>query len=140
MKIARSARKKTATVIWIAIAVMLIYRGINGNWANIDSTTSRVLALVAAAILGGGKGIFVIAKSARRTAAYINSRPEQDWIWLSLRPILYFLVPLMIGMGWTLRHFCAESYPALVLAVYVGVGAALLTGIRGFFAPDQSPA
>ena len=94
--------------------------------------STKVWALLAALVLGGAKGWFVLRKSAVRTVRFIERRPERDWIWMSLHPVLYIMIPVMIGMGLALRHFWGAEYPALIVAVYVGIAAALVVGCAGF--------
>lgn len=131
MKISRRGRVRVATVLWLAVGTMLIARG----WpffAAIASTQGKVITLAIALAVGIGKGLFVLSRSAARTAGFIRRRPEQDWFWFSVHPILYALIPLMIGVGLTLKHFYGQSFPALVAAVYFGIGAALIAGTKGF--------
>ena len=132
MKISRRARVGLATVIWIAVGVMLIVRGLFPHFENIDSGTGRMVALVLGVLVGGAKGWFVLSKSAKRTAGFIARRPEQDWPWMSFHPVLWAVIPLMIGMGVWLRHTFADSNPAIIVGVYVGIGAAMIIGSRGF--------
>lgn len=138
MKISRQGRIWTATILWIGVACMLAIRGTivgsNGHEGYLMrlSTGGKLAALAAAIVIGGAKGWFVLSRSAARTARFIERRPEKDWIWMSLHPILYVMIPLMIGLGLGLRHFYGEKYPALIVAVYVGIAVALLVGLRGF--------
>ena len=134
MKLNRHGRVWLATAVWIAVALMLIWRGVFPHFSNIEAGWAKVVTLVAAIVVGLAKGVFVISKSAARTAAYIRRRPERDWIWNALHPILYLLIPVMILMGIMLKRWCKDDAPALVVGVYVGIGAALLVGSRGFFA------
>jgi len=142
MKIGREGRIWTATIVWLAVAAMLAWRGTirgdddhpEGYFAAIATTSGKSLAVLAALAIGGAKGWFVLAKSAARTRRFIERRPERDWIWMSLHPVLYVLIPVMIAMGWALRHFYGREHPGLVVAVYVGIAAALVVGVRGFFA------
>ena len=132
MKLSRGGRAGLATLIWIAIGVMLIYRGLVPHFSNIETTWGKALALVLGVIIGGAKGMFVLRKSAVRTAGFIQRRPEKDWFWFCLHPILYILIPVMIGFGLLLKHYFAGSNPGIVVAVYVGIGCALIMGSLGF--------
>ncbi len=132
MKLTRTGRVRVATAVWLAVGVMLIVRGFFPYFFNIESTGVRALTLVLALVIGVAKGIFVIAKSAERTAGYIRRRPHHDWVWFSFHPVLYLVIPLMIGMGIALRVYAGPTMPWLVLGVYVGIGAAMIAGTRGF--------
>jgi hypothetical protein len=140
MKISRQARIWTATIVWLAVAALLAWRGTvrsaegapDGYFAAIATTQGKLLALGLALLIGGAKGWFVLSKSAARTARFIMRRPERDWVWNSFHPVLYVLIPLMILFGWGLRHFWGAQHPALVVGVYVGIAVALLVGVRGF--------
>ncbi|MFT7617212.1 MAG: hypothetical protein ACI97A_000846 [Planctomycetota bacterium] len=132
MKVSKKVRFATAMVVWLAVAVMLIYRGLVPHFGNIDSNMAKIVALSLAAVLGIAKGIFVISKSTARTAAFIIKRPSQDWIWMSFHPVLYVLIPVMILFGYWMKDMYAVSKPEVVVGVYVGIGIALLVGIRGF--------
>ena len=121
-----------AATIWTAVAISLIGRGLVPYFANIESTTTRIVALVLAFVIGVPKGLFVISRSTERTARFIAKRPEQDWIWMSFHPVLYLLIPLMIAMGIFLRSHYGVSNPELIVGAYVAIGLALLVGVRGF--------
>ena len=139
MKLSRSGRVGVATGLWLAVGVMLIVRGLFPHFANIDSMGVKVAAVLLGIAVGGAKGWFVLAKSAKRTAGFIARRPEQDWIWMSFHPVLWAVIPLMIAMGLTLKHYCAEDAPGVIVGVYVGIGAAMMVGSRGFRAALDAP-
>ncbi|MCA9320784.1 MAG: hypothetical protein KDB53_08620 [Planctomycetes bacterium] len=130
MKLSRSGRATLASVVWLLVSAMLIYRGLK-YFPAIQETWVKVLTISLAVVIGVAKGLFVLSKSAARTAGFIQRRPEQDWFWFCFHPILYLLIPLMILMGWGLRHYYGESHPAVVVGVYVGVGVAMLAAVRG---------
>lgn len=140
MKTSRRGRVTLATLIWIAVGVMLIWRGVVPFLGQIDSTTGKALALGLGAVVGIAKGMFVLSKSARRTAGYIARRPEQDWVFLCLHPILWAVIPVMIGMGLGLKALFAEGQPGIIVGVYVGIGAAMIVGSRGFRTATSEPA
>lgn len=131
MKLDRKARLVTATVLWLGVGLMLAVRAYP-YIEKIATTNGKLIALGAALIIGGLKGWFVLSRSAARTAGYISRRPERDWIWLSLHPILYLMIPLMVGLGLWLKHAYGETHPGLIVGVYYGIALALIVGTRGF--------
>ncbi len=132
MKVTRKTRFMFAATIWTLVAVSLIGRGLFPYFGNIDSASTKGIALLLAVLIGVPKGLFVISKSTERTANYIARRPEKDWIWMSFHPVLYLLIPLMIAMGLFLRKHYGHTNPELIVGVYVAIGLALLVGVRGF--------
>jgi hypothetical protein len=78
------------------------------------------------------KGLAVLTKSAKRSIRYIESRPAMDSAFRSFHPIFYIVIPVMITMGLLVRHFWRETHPGVVAAVYVGIGAALVSSARIF--------
>lgn len=146
MKIGRGARLKVATVMWIGVAVFLAWRGTirhdpdhgapEGFFKAIGSAKWQAIALLAAAVIGGLKGRFVLQKSAVRTARFIQRRPESDWFWMSVHPVIYVMIPLMMGMGIALRNTMGKDHPALIVGVYCGIACGLLVGARGFHLKD----
>lgn len=131
MKISRQGRVLLATILWIAVGLMLIWRGYP-FLGMIGSTGGKAAAIALGLLVGGAKGVFVLSKSARRTAGYIARRPEQDWLFLCFHPVLWAVIPLMILMGWALRTYVGADYPGVVVGVYIGIGAAMIVGSRGF--------
>ena len=132
MKLTRHGRVRLATALWIAVSVMLIWRGTDPFLGRMETTGGKVMTLLLAAVIGAAKGHFVIRKSAARTAKYIANRPERDWFWNAFHPVMYLIIPLMIAMGVWLRNYVGNDYPWIVVGVYVGVAAGLLASLRGF--------
>ena len=130
LKISRITRKGLMVGIWSGVAGMLAYRGYPFLSA-VEGTGDLVMWISIGLVIGAAKGWFVLSKSAARTCAYIDRRPELDWFWLSLHPVLYVLIPAMIGLGAFMRHTYGESIPGLVAALYLGISVALLVGLRG---------
>ena len=94
----------------------------------VDGSGSLLVWGAAGLLLGAAKGWFVLSTSATRAFGYIDRRPECDWFWLSIQPIFYVLIPLMIGFGVFVRKTFGESTPGLVAALYIAVSVALLIG------------
>ena len=121
--------------IWSGVAGVLAFRGYSflfGDLADPEQSTGDLVMWISIGlVIGAAKGWFVLSKSAARTCAYIDRRPELDWFWLSLHPVLYILIPAMIGLGHFVRVTYGESMPGLVAALYLGISVALLLGLRG---------
>lgn len=130
LKISRITRKGFMIGIWSGVAGVLAYRGYP-FLIEVEGTGDLVMWACIGLAIGAAKGWFVLSKSAARTCAYIDRRPELDWFWLSLHPVLYILIPAMIGLGVFMRRTYGESMPGLVAALYLGVSVALLLGLRG---------
>jgi hypothetical protein len=130
LKISRITRKNLMVAIWAVVAGMLAYRGCT-FLPDVEGTGDLVMWISIGLAIGAAKGWFVLSKSAARTCAYIDRRPELDWFWLSLHPVLYILIPAMIGLGEFMRETYGKSIPGLVAALYLGVAVALLLGLRG---------
>jgi hypothetical protein len=75
----------------------------------------------------------VLRKSSVRILKRLDNGPERAPFYQTWPPYLLLLIPLMIGGGIALRHFYGKEHPALILAVYAGIGAALLTSSIPFF-------
>jgi hypothetical protein len=132
MKLDGNQRAILAGVVWIAIGVFLILRGW-WHWEAFGDGSFPALPLAIGGIIGVAKGFFVIKKSAARMMTRIRAHPEPQWFWQMYPPYLYLLIPLMILFGWGLRHFFGEDHPGVVLAVFAGIGAALLVSSLPFF-------
>lgn len=132
VKLSRNGRIRLATLVWFAVALMLLYRGLVPHFGNTDPVWVAVVAILIGAGIGFAKGKFVLRKSAARTAGFIGRRPEKDWFFLALHPVLYFLIPLMIGMGWLVKHYTSQDHPYVVVGLYVAIAVALVVGTPGF--------
>lgn len=135
MKMNQSQRLFLAGALWIAIGTFLAVRGAAYfKAAHVMSPLWAYLGLALGVVVGCAKGLFVLRKSAKRVIARIESRVAPEPFWQIYPPYLYLLIPLMIGLGLTLRHFFGASHPSLILGVYAGIGAALLVSAMPFFA------
>ncbi len=130
LKISRKSRKGFMVGIWAAVACLMLYRACPFLLASQDSEPVWMWPAIGL-LFGGAKGWFVLSRSATRNGAYIDRRPEQDWFWLSLHPILYVLVPMMVGFARLVRYWLDGSLPGLIGAMYLAVAVALLLGTRG---------
>jgi hypothetical protein len=123
MKLGMAGRARCAFLLWFVMGTFLVWRGLGYREAAGDSAA---LALAIGVAVGVAKGLTVLRRSSRRILARIEAQPGKASLFSAFPPILALLIPLMIGFGWSLRHFYGESHPALVLAVYTGIGAALV--------------
>lgn len=141
MKLSRNGRVAVARTVWIAVAILLLWRALPFLQA-MSTLWGAAIALVCGIAIGWAKGRFVLRKSAVRTTRFIARRPERDWIWMSLHPVLYLLIPVMIALGIGIRTWLGPDYPGIVVAVYVGIAIALIFGSFGFSAgrPEPEPA
>jgi len=131
-----AARRQLVFVIWFAVGVLLIVRGLpyTGLLDQADVTgltgNDRWIALAAACVIGVAKGLTAIRKAARRSVARIVSRGESAPPWTIFSPIMYLLVAVMIGMGLALRYGSYdETTKAWIVGIlYPAVGVALMIG------------
>jgi len=133
MKLAERGRSLLAGTVWITVALFLAIRGWR-HWETFGDGSFPWPWLLLAAVIGGAKGLFVITKSARRIATRIAANPGPQWFWTIYPLQLLLVIPLMILMGWWLRTSAwGEGHAGVVLAVYAGIGAALMVSSRPFF-------
>ncbi len=130
MNIGMVGRARVAGMLWLGMGAFLVYRGVAYREAAGDSAQ---LALVLGIVIGVAKGLTVLRRSSRRVIARIEAQPGKAAVWSMWPPILLLLIPLMIAGGWALRHYYGESNPAVVLAVYTGIGAALIASSFPYF-------
>jgi ferrochelatase len=135
----KRAAKRIAGVVWILVGAFL---GLRGVLMALEAETwwGLALAVVLGAFLGTGKGVFVLSKAARRNIARIDAlahpRP-----WNAFAGRFYFLILLMMGLGFSLRWMAGRGwlpYP-LVGAIYVGIGAGLLASSIPYFKKPKPP-
>ena len=130
------ARRNVVFLVWAAVGVMLIWRGLpyTGLREAPDVVglegNDRWIALAAAVVVGVGKGFTALRKGARRAVTHIESKGEQAALWSVFSPVMVLLVALMVGAGLALRHGAYEDgikawvvgilYPAIGLALFIG--------------------
>ncbi len=123
-----SAHLLAAAVMWSVVGLALGIRGL----INLDfSAWTGAVWAVAALIVGGFKGQFVLKKTACRAISRIIERGDDKCLggFMSLKS--WLLIASMIIMGKLLR---ASPLPHnLVWSVYVAVGAALSVSSRFFW-------
>ena len=136
----QQARRWLVCLVWFAVGVMLIWRGLpymgltESDAATRDFTPlagSQVwIALAAAIVLGLGKGFTALRKGARRAATQIVGRGEQAPFWTIFSPFMILLVLIMIGGGLLLRkaHYDPDVKGWVIGILYPAVGLALMIG------------
>ncbi len=136
----QQARRMVVCVVWFAVGVMLVWRGLpyaglrESDAATRDFTPladgQTWIALACALVVGAGKGFTMLKKGARRAARQIVDCGERAPIWTVFSPFMILLVALMIGAGLALRlspydgvvkgWVIAILYPAIGLALMIG--------------------
>jgi hypothetical protein len=134
--ISRQGRRLVVAVVWVAVGLMLIWRGLPYVGLRADpgvaglSGNDTWIALAVAVVVGLGKGFTMLRKGARRAAAAIEKRGEYAPAWTVFTPFMIVLVLLMIGLGLVLR--LAPYDPGIkawvVGILYPGIGLALIIG------------
>lgn len=131
-----AARRCLVCVIWFAVGVMLIVRGLpytglidNAEIVGLTGNDTWI-ALAVAVVVGVGKGLTMLKKGARRAVTQIMAKGETAPPWTIFSPIMYLLVALMIGAGLALRNgdYDAGTKAWVVGILYPGIGLALMIG------------
>jgi len=142
----QQGRRTVVAVVWIAVGLMLIWRGLPyvglreaDGITRLEDGTDRWMALGFGLVLGIGKGFSMLRKGARRAAAQIVSKGELAPAWTVFSPFMILLVGLMIGAGLTLRlaPYDAGVKAWVVGILYPGIGVALIIG--GLLARSVAP-
>ena len=101
---------------------------------------SLAAAIALALAVGGLKGRYVLARTARRNRARIGrlARPRP---WNAFTPRFYVLIAAMVGLGILLRRGAERGVfePVWVGALYLGIGCALLVSAAVYFLPPRAP-
>ena len=131
MTVRRSTRAKLAALLWHAVGVLLMAWGIRfvlRDWPRAPETTLALVTL--GLLLGSAKGLFVFQKVARKTLVRIQEQGEDGFVLKMFRPIVWLIIPLMIGLGITLRHLADQGmiHYNLLAAIYLGVAAGMHLG------------
>ncbi|MFT5052267.1 MAG: ferrochelatase [Chlamydiales bacterium] len=146
VKLSARTLQKTAGLIWLAVGVMLIVRGILmlRAAAGPPEESSNATLLTGAAIglgIGALKGHYVLRRSAMRNRERMRKLKAAP-AWALFTGRMWFLISLMMGFGILLRRAAAAGNLGgftVIGAVYVGIGAALLASSWVYFAPDHVP-
>ena len=133
---------KIAGGLWCVIGFFLVVRGVRlYQLAEIEQNATGIaitISIVIAGLIGLVKGKFVLSKTANRNKNRIykldNPVRLQD---IFSKPI-YFLIPMMMGLGVLLRSY--NEYLGgyiVVAAIYCGIGMALIVSSRVYWFADS---
>ncbi len=131
-----SGRKNLVSLVWIAVGVMLIWRGLPYAGLIEDpeivglTGSNRWIALAIAVVVGIGKGMSALKKAGRRAVTYIESKGPDAPAWKLFSPFMIFLVLIMIGAGVAIRKapYDDEIRAWIVGILYPAIGVALIIG------------
>ena len=129
------SRAFLAGAIWLMAGLLLIGRGLSPYWMEVarGSLVEASLVLGLAMLLGAAKGRFVLRRTAERMLNHIERQPARLGL-NTVYPLSFYPVLLgMICLGFAVRTFLGESFPAVVAGVYIGIGAALLASALPYF-------
>lgn len=140
-----AARRNVVFVVWAAVGLMLIWRGM--PYAGFESDpeivgltgNDRWIAVGLAILVGIGKGFTALKKGARRAATHIHRCGESAPLWTVFSPVMILLVAGMIGLGLALRlsPYDADIKAWIVGVLYPAIGLSLLIG--GVLARSVAP-
>lgn len=142
MRIAPHQLKTLAGIIWVLVGGMLLTRSVPMVQSASEQSgwTTTVVSLLIGALLGAGKGKFVLSKTARRNRMRIEALSHAR-IWNIFTAKTWLLVVLMIGLGMLLRGGAAAGWFswAAIAGVYAGIGAAMLVSSWVYFRVVPQP-
>ena len=130
-----------AGALWCIIGFFLIVRGMRlYQLAGIEQNatgTSITISVIIAGLIGLVKGKFVLSKTAHRNKNRIYKLVDPIKLQDIFSKPIYFLIPLMIGLGALLRSY--NEYLGgyiVVAAIYCGIGMALIVSSRVYWLAD----
>jgi len=137
----RRALISAAALVWIAVAAMLLRRGLGfveacrqaGEVGALGVGLTYGIGLV----LGAAKGRLVLAKAALRNR-YRIKKLEQPRPWQLFDPGFYPLIGLMMLLGFGLRLVAANGgIPRLIVGgAYLAIGGGLFVGAFAYWLPQ----
>lgn len=124
-----------AALVWTLVGVSLLIVGV--RWIYLGDEARRWLAISLAMIIGLGKGIFVLRRTARRNIKRILARGDGRCIGGFVSWKMWIFILAMMAGGRLLR---ASDLPLWILGtIYAGIGLALASSsvtiwitLRGF--------
>ncbi len=131
-----SARRNVVFLVWAAVGVMLIWRGLPyTGFRELPDVVGlegndRWIAVAVAIVVGFGKGFTALRKGARRAVTHIEKQGAQAPFWSVFSPVMILLVLIMVGAGLALRLSPYDDgikawivgilYPAIGIALFIG--------------------
>jgi|TARA_B110000467_G_C18293533_1_gene466378 hypothetical protein len=126
----RSKLIQIAGGVWVAVGIFLIFRGVGLYQLALSeqgaTTMGVAISVIFGLIIGGAKGKFVLAKTAKKNKTRINALEEPVNIGQVFAKPFYIFILAMMGLGFLLRTYNEFIGGYIVVgAVYCGIGAAL---------------
>ncbi len=130
---------------WGVMGFFLVYRSFALYKLALSEQAATMQAIAISAviglIIGGAKGKFVLAKTARKNKSRIEALDIPVKIYQAFGKNFYMLVPGMILLGFLLRYY--NEYLGgyvVVAAIYCGIGMALMVSSRFYWIADTTAA
>ena len=131
--------------VWGVVGLFLTLRGAQMyQLAVTDQQATQqamIISIIAALIIGGAKGKFVLTKTARRNKDRIDQLAEPLKAHQVYAKAFYFFIIGMMLLGFLLRTF--NEYLGgyvVVAAIYCGIGVALIVSSLVYWKPEAPPA
>ena len=129
--------------VWIFVGVFLIIRGIALYALAVseqDATINEVfISVILGSIVGGVKGKFILAKTAKKNKARINGLKEPVKIGQTYAKSFYGFILGMMGLGFLLRAMNESIGGYLVVGgIYCGIGMALMVSSLVYWNKDSA--
>ncbi len=131
--------------VWGVVGLFLTVRGVHMyQLAMTEQQATQqavIISIIAALIIGGAKGKFVLSKTARRNKTRIDQLAEPVKAHQVYAKAFYFFILGMMLLGFLLRNF--NEYLGgyvVVAAVYCGIGIALMVSSLVYWKTQPPPA
>ncbi len=118
-----------AGVEWSAVGVGLV--SVACYWLYPSTWPLRIALVALSVALGVAMYFLAFSRLVRKNLKRIDCKPERVCLFAFQAKRVYFLIPLMMAMGYTIRH---SSLPKEIAAVvYFTMGLALILGSSLYF-------
>ncbi|MDR3568620.1 MAG: hypothetical protein P4L43_11400 [Syntrophobacteraceae bacterium] len=118
-----------AGVEWSAVGVALM--AVACYWLYPSTWPLRIALASLSVALGVAMYLLAFSRLVRKNLKRIDCKPERVCLFAFQEKRVYFLIPLMMAMGYTIRH---SSLPKEIAAVvYFTMGLALILGSSLYF-------